>query len=133
MHRVVAVALPGEVVDHKDNNGLNNTRKNLRRCSQTRNLANQQKTRGRSRFKGVYFNKARGKWQAQIGAGLNASGKQVVLYLGRFATEVEAAKAYDAKAVDLHGEFAVLNLPLKPDDWTAPDVVKLIRLQCDAA
>jgi hypothetical protein len=110
MHRAVMNAKKGELVDHKDGNGLNNQKSNLRLCTNRQNLANSQKARGKSRFKGVYWNTARGKWQAQIGAGFR-NGKLAVEYLGRFENEEEAARAYDRRAFELHGEFAVLNFP----------------------
>ena len=57
----------------------------------------------RSRFKGVSV--ACGKWTAAI----ISRGERH--FLGAFSDEVAAALAYDAAAVDLHGEFALLNFP----------------------
>lgn len=109
MHRAIVKAGRGTQVDHRNNNGLDNRRENLRVCNQTQNLANMRKTRGVSRFKGVYWNKDKAKWQAQIGAGRYRNGKQRTLYLGRFTDETEAARAYDRKARELHGDFARTN------------------------
>jgi hypothetical protein len=56
-------------------------------------------------FKGINRDRAGKKWVARIRAG------SIICYIGTFATEIEAAKAYDKKAVELHGEFACLNFP----------------------
>jgi hypothetical protein len=58
-----------------------------------------------SKYKGVYWEKRYRKWCAAIWfEGRNH-------YLGSFDVEIEAAKAYDRKAVELFGEFAYLNFP----------------------
>ena len=94
-------------VDHKDGDGLNNRRENLRLCTQQENLRNTRKRKSSaSRFKGVTFQKDRATharpWLAQI----KGERKQ---NLGRFATEEEAARAYDRAATAMFGEFAKLN------------------------
>lgn len=108
MHRVIIGAKTGEQVDHRNTDTLDNRRKNLRIATVRQNAANARKTRGCSRFKGVYWNKGKHLWQAQIADGIR-EGKQVVRYLGRFEHEIEAARAYDRAARRMHGEFARLN------------------------
>lgn len=106
MARLIMKA-PREVeVDHVDGNPLNNQKSNLRLCSHMENCHNQRNYRKRksSRYKGVDFNKALGKWQARIGV------NQQQLYLGVFDSEVDAASAYDAAATKHFGEFAATNL-----------------------
>lgn len=103
MHRVIVRPRRGYVVDHKDGNGLNNCRDNLRACTQRQNQVNRRSYRGVSRFVGVY--RCGNKWKAGIGY----RGK--MYYLGVFDDEVQAAKARDRKAWELHGEFAYLNFP----------------------
>lgn len=100
-------------VDHKDSNGLNNQRYNLRPASQSQNLANQRKTRGVSRFKGVVWVKARNRWQAQI----SVQGKRK--FLGRFDCETDAAIAYNDAASKAFGEYARLNvvMPVSLKSW----------------
>jgi len=106
MHRVIMNAPSHLVVDHIDHNGLNNCRSNLRLCSQAQNNCNSVSRKGStSSYKGVSWHKGRKKWLASM----KFSGK---LYkLGFFADEIIAAKAYDEKASQLHGEFACLNFP----------------------
>lgn len=109
MHREVLGLGPGRVplVDHKDCDGLNNRRDNLRVCNGTQNAGNQPKYlgRGASKYKGVCWHKGHGKWQANIGH----QWRQY--FLGSFDNEVDAAMAYDAKALELYGEFARVNFP----------------------
>lgn len=98
-------------VDHKDGNGLNNRRQNLREASHSQNQANSIKTRGSSIYKGVTFEIQTRKWKAHIGLGQTAEKTSIVRTIGRFASEEDAAKAYDKEAVKLWGEFANLNFP----------------------
>lgn len=92
-------------MDHIDGDKLNNRMANLRLSDRTMNLGNVAKRRGpfTSRFKGVRYHRKTGKWQARIGHG------RVNRHLGLYATEVGAAIAYNAKAIELFGEFARLN------------------------
>lgn len=93
-------------VDHKDGDGLNNQRSNLRPASTAQNNRNTTKRANTSsRFKGVYWHKSTGKWQARIGTGV--SGQHI--YLGEFESELDAAKAYNKAAAEKFGEFARLN------------------------
>jgi hypothetical protein len=103
MHRMIMGARRGTIVDHIDGNGLNNRRCNLRVCTHQQNRANRGSCGGSSRFVGVYWNGKR--WQA----GMRCRGKYY--YLGVFDDQVEAAKARDRKAFELHGEYAYLNFP----------------------
>ncbi len=111
MHREITQAPRGRVVDHKNRNKLDNTRDNLNVCTQQENLRNRSKRRGTaSRFRGVSYNKSCAKWFARIGL----DGRTI--HLGYFTDEVEAARAYDRKAVELFGESARLNFP---EEWPA--------------
>jgi hypothetical protein len=103
MHRLIMGARPGSEIDHRDGNGLNNTKSNLRFCTHSQNKANTHVASGVSRYKGVTWDKSRGVWQAWISVGDRTK------WLGRFATEAEAASAYNTAAVHHYGEFAHLN------------------------
>lgn len=103
MHRRIMDPAKGFVVDHKNENGLDNRRINLRVCTQAQNRYNSRPRRGRSGFKGVY--PQGDKWYAVV----EHRGKQH--YVGTFLTPVEAARARDRKAIRLFGEYAWLNFP----------------------
>jgi len=95
MHRQISKPLPDQEVDHKDQHLffgfklVDNRRENLRNVSRSQNLANQRKTRGSSRFKGVNWYKPTEKWRAQIRV------NRRLIYLGLFTNEAEAAHAYN--------------------------------------
>lgn len=105
MHRqILGVTDPKVFVDHIDGNGLNNCRINLRTATHSENLANVFKRTGTSsNYRGVNLKKSSGKFQVQI----QHQGK--LYFVGSFTDEIEAAKAYDKKAIELFGEFAKLN------------------------
>ncbi len=116
MHRLVMRLLDNDPrkVDHRDCNGLNNTRENLRVATHQQNMANTPLRRdSTSNYKGVNFNKASNLWRARTGA----EGK---IALGKFATRHEAAFAYNLGAAALYGRFARLNT-LDPDDLPTPE------------
>ena len=108
MAREIMHAQPGQEVDHKDHNTLDNQKTNLRLCTRSENQHNREKhKKGSSRHKGVYWDKGHRKWRARIRYG----GK--MHHLGYFTDEKEAARAYDRAAVKYFGEFAKLNFPSK--------------------
>jgi hypothetical protein len=92
--------------DHRDGNGLDNRRQNLRRATHRQNAQNVRAHKdGSSRFVGVSWDSQRGKWTAAI----CRNGKRYSL--GRFDLEQEAALARDVAAIAEYGEFARLNFP----------------------
>jgi hypothetical protein len=101
MHRFILSDVATQI-DHRDGDGLNNRRANLRPCTAAQNAWNWNANRRRrqSRFRGVHFD---GRWVASIWVdGRNKS-------LGRFDSEELAAIAYNRAASELRGEFARLN------------------------
>lgn len=106
MHRLIMGVLDSRnFIDHKDGDGLNNSRSNLRVCDNSQNMANRVSCKNSSsKFKGVSWSKKSRKWQSTI----RKNGK---LYsLGYFENEIEAALAYNKAAIEKHGEFAKLNV-----------------------
>jgi hypothetical protein len=104
MHRVIMNAPKDMQVDHINCNSIDNRRCNLRLCSQSENQRNRGATKKSvNGYKGLHWH--RGKWQVQI----TVNGQST--HLGTFTDEIEAAKAYDKAARELHGEFARLNFP----------------------
>jgi len=121
MHRIVLNAPAGTIVDHRDQDKLNNQRENLRLCTHSENHANTSvQPNCTSGYRGVAFHKASGKWQAHI----KHMNKNV--YLGLHLTKRAAAEAYNAKALELFGSFASLNVIKETDDTDLP-IIKLDR------
>ncbi len=75
------------IIDHKDNNKLNNKQSNLQIITVRKNTSKDQNKRD-SKFVGVSWNKRREKWMASI----RIKGK--LKYLGYFENELNASKAY---------------------------------------
>ena len=94
-------------IDHKDGNGLNCQRYNLRLATALQNNHNNRAhVDNKSGFKGVVkhpFNK----WRARI----CVEGKSI--HLGTFVNVQDAADAYDAASLRYFGEFALTNSSLK--------------------
>lgn len=110
LHReLLGITDPSIKVDHRNGNGLDNQRENLRACSTSQNNMNSRKRRDglSSRYKGVCWHKRYGKFQAEIK--LDGRSK----YLGMFTDEIDAALAYDEAAREQFGEFACTNFPPK--------------------
>jgi len=117
LHRFITGVVDGNLdVDHKNGDGLDCRKSNLRICTRTQNQQNQNKRVLKhgpptSRFKGVCYDKNRSKWKAEVHApGVGGKTK----YLGRFLNEHTAAVVYDIGARVLHGEFAKTNFKLCP-------------------
>lgn len=104
MHRLL-MGFPEQEIDHWDRNGLNNQRENLRVATTSQNQANRRVQRASHGlpFKGIYKPPKRTKWQARI------CFNNRMLHIGCFPSAVEAAHAYDKRAQELFGEFALLN------------------------
>ena len=98
--------------DHRNHDGLDNQRSNLRPATNLQNHANERKPLSyggkptSSRYKGVSWAPRQRRWVARIRVG---NGKR--LNLGSFKSEIDAARAYDEAALAASGEYACLNFP----------------------
>jgi hypothetical protein len=105
MHNFILRVPDGEEVDHRNGNGLDNRRCNLRPSTHAQNSAGQRRHRdGSSQYKGVSL----GPWKTWISQ-LHHGHKQY--YLGNYREEKKAALAYDAKARELFGKYGRFNFP----------------------
>jgi len=106
MHRQIMGNPVGKVIDHRNREGLDNRKSNLRLATRSQNNCNRGRLKnGSSKYRGVSRSKKRRKWRA----GINYNG--IYKHLGFFENEEDAARAYDEAAKIYHGEFATLNFP----------------------
>lgn len=107
MHQLI---VPYGEIDHKNHNGLDNRKSNLRACTSGQNKQNlRPRLGGSSQYKGVSWSKQKERWRARI----KMDG--VEKHLGFHRDEVEAAVAYDRAAIQMFGEYAHLNFE---DRWS---------------
>ena len=102
MHHLILGAVI--LTDHRNGDGLDNRRINLRPCTHAENVRNSTaRHNSRSPYKGVSWDRKSRKWKAQIGM----HGRKI--HLGFYEREQDAAEAYDMAARRYFGEFARLN------------------------
>lgn len=113
-HFILGKPPQGYVVDHINGDGLDCRRCNMRFVTSRENNLNRKSLgNSSSRYKGVTFDKSRGKWNASI----YVKGRSI--NLGRYNQEEDAARAYDKAAYQFFGEYARLNFP-QSIEWRSP-------------
>lgn len=104
LHRVITGAKTGELVDHINNNPLDNRKSNLRICGDYGNARNKSiHKNNRTGYKGIHLIPSSGRYRAHIMV------NRKYFHLGMYSTPEEAAHAYDKAAIEYFGEFAKLN------------------------
>lgn len=109
MHREI---MDGAFVDHvihfpSHMKLIDNRRTNLRPCTQSQNTCNSRRSAShKNQYKGIHWSPHHRKWRSYVGKDRRK------IFVGIFADPHDAAVAYDKKAVELHGEFAVTNKSL---------------------
>lgn len=97
------------LVDHRNGDGLDNQRHNLRPATNQENFCNSKLRKdSTSGYKGVAWKKVRRKWSAKI------TKNYVQIFLGEFKNPIDAAVAYDQAATRHFGAFAKLNFYYDP-------------------
>lgn len=105
LHRLLVYGLheKGGATDHVNGDKMDNRRKNLRKCITKENARNTKLAKNNTTgFKGVNQT-PEGRWKAKIMA------ERKSIHIGHYDTKEEAAAAYNAAALILHGEFASPN------------------------
>lgn len=106
MHRWIMGVVDNVDLDHINGIKTDNRRENLRICNQSQNNANSRlRTVNTSGYKGVGWSE----YHQMFRARLMIHRKDI--FLGYFNNPEEAARAYDKKAIEIYGEFALVNFP----------------------
>ena len=106
LHRLISGCGEEKIIDHKNHDLLDNRECNLRICGYKDNNRNRKKIYNKhsSEFKGVHLDTRKNKrWISTI----TYNNKSI--HIGTYSNEIDAAKAYNEKAIELFGEFAYLN------------------------
>lgn len=119
MHRDICG--PGDFffVDHRNGDGLDNRRLNLRICTNAENQCNRSRlaANNSSGYMGVSWAAAHKKWRANL---IFGKGQRWTEF---FDCKTAAAKARDLKAIELHGDFASLNFPRSDYEIAQPAII----------
>lgn len=109
LHRLI-LGFPPERIDHKNGDGLDCRRLNLRACTNAENMRNRRgpQANNTSGYLGVSWNPEKRRWRARLGS----------THVGYYVLAEDAARARDAKATELWGEFAALNFPGAQEEAT---------------
>lgn len=105
MHRFILNVTDRHIhVDHINHDTLDNRKINIRTCTQQENNRNKSPhSKSTSKYLGVSWDKLKNKWKGNIYV------NKKLLFLGRFNSEEDAAKAYDLIAKKEFQQYANLN------------------------
>lgn len=112
IHQLIFMMFFGYIpkcIDHINRDPSDNRFANLRAVEPSYNQVNTTKRinfdgkKTSSEFKGVCWNKKNSNWMSKI----SKHGKQI--YLGSFKHEIDAARAYNEKAIELYGNHIIIN------------------------
>jgi hypothetical protein len=114
LHRLVTGTTdPTVLIDHKHHDTCDNRKSQLRDATVTTNRRNTRKSKGNSQYLGVYYDAKRDRFAASIQYNDPGTKRRRNRHLGYFPPtaegEWEAAQAYNTRAKEDYGEFAVLN------------------------
>lgn len=123
LHRFIMEPENNLVVDHKNGNRLDNRRENLIITSNLKNLQNKKVSKSKiySKYKGVYFYKKTGKYEASITLNFKKN------LLGYFKNEIEAAEAYDMYVIHNNLDHIMINFPEKKSIYSNKMYVPYIK------
>ena len=95
---------PKDQIDHINGIRDDNRIENLREVTNQQNVCNSLgSSSSKSRYKGLTWYKSRSKWQVRV------RHMDKTHHVGYFHNEIDAAKAYDVKAKELHKDYGRLN------------------------
>ena len=113
----------GKDIDHVNGNKSDNRIENLRVASRSQNMANCVSRKGStSKYIGVSWSTREKRWVAQITKDYKTYG------IGTFESEIDAATAYDTRAIEIHGEYARLNFPKASNEVQQREVDTALRV-----
>lgn len=109
IHRfILGIDDPKIFVDHRDGNGLNNQKSNLRIATNRDNCRNRGKQKNNTTgFKGVFAIKGTNSFKAALT--IREGNKRRLVFCKQFKCPITAARAYNEAARQYHGEFAYQN------------------------
>lgn len=110
LHRFILNAKPGQQIDHKNGDTLDNRRSNLRFCTSSQNCQNRRaRSDNASGFKGVHLERRADGRAALYVVQVRGNGMH---FRRRVKSAIDGARLYDEVALRFFGRFARLNFPL---------------------